>query len=266
MNAEADLLATSSQKFYRELPVLPSPTFCMNNFMFHNPAEGWIESNIPYYTDLQLTHQTTITLSQGHSQRMSTWAHDETAPPDYPYLKAVSAHSAAVQLYARSGQLATADVLKKRNQLLDDKCRLGCNATESPRHLFISCQIYQDWRVESLHEMIAKTELKLETFQVVGKTKENIIETAKSLFTDSIRWPLHFSLYYIGQIPNLGTLFHENSNINPIQKRRLIAHLSTDWHTLSIRLAGRIFGDFQKHMAVLNDTFYSYKPLLTAGQ
>ena len=54
MNAEADLLATSSQKFYRELPVLPSPTFCMNNFMFHNPAEGWIESNIPYYTDLQL--------------------------------------------------------------------------------------------------------------------------------------------------------------------------------------------------------------------
>ena len=187
---------------------------------------------------------------------MSTWAHDDTPPPDYPYLKAVSAHSAAVQLYARSGQLATADILKKRNQLANDKCRLGCDATESPRHLFIKCPKYQDWRDESLKEMITKTELKVETFEIVGEAKENIMETAKSLFTDSEIWPLHFSLYYLGQIPNLNKLFPENSNINPIQKRRLISHLAADWHSSSIRLAGRIFGDFQKRMAILNDTFY----------
>jgi hypothetical protein len=29
--------------------------------------------------------------------------------------------------------------------------------------------------------------------------------------------------------------------------------LAADWHTSSIRLAGRIFGDFQKRMAFLND-------------
>ena len=79
---------------------------------------------------------------------MSTWAHDNTPPPEYPYISAVSAHSAAVQLYARSGQLATADILKKQNKLDDDKCRLGCDATESPQHLFINCPKYQEWRDE----------------------------------------------------------------------------------------------------------------------
>lgn len=42
---------------------------------------------------------------------MVTWAHDDSFPPEYPYLKATAAHLAAVQLYARSGQLATADIL-----------------------------------------------------------------------------------------------------------------------------------------------------------
>ena len=197
-------------------------------------------------------------LSHGHSQRMSTWAHDDTPPPEYPYLKAVSAHSAAVQLYARSGQLATADILKRRNRLGDDKCRLGCDATETSRHLFVNCIKYQEWRNESLKEVMDRTELKLATFEIVGDTKENIKAAARSLFIDSLIWPLHFSLYYLGQLPNLNVLFSANSNINLIQKRCLISHLSADWHTSSIRLAGRIFGDFQKRMAVLNDDPHSY--------
>lgn len=193
MNDEADSLATSSQRIYKELPEAPPPTFYMNDFTFHNPTDGWVESNIPHYVDLKLIQQTLTSLNKGHSQRMSTWAHDGTPPPDYPYLKAVSAHSAAVQLYARSGQLATADILKKRNQLENDKCRLGCDATESPRHLFIHCQKYQEWRNESLQEILTRTELKIDTFEVVGETKENIVAAAKSLFVDSTicQWPLY---------------------------------------------------------------------------
>jgi hypothetical protein len=258
MNNEADFLASSSQKIYKDIPEIRPPTFHMNNFTFYSLTDGWIESNIPHYVDLRLAQQTITSLSHGHSQRMSTWAHDDTPPPEYPYLKAVAAHSAAVQLYARSGQLATADILKKRNQLEDDKCRLGCDATETPRHLFVNCIKYQEWRDESLKEVLDRTELKLATFEIVGETKENIIAAAKSLFIDSLIWPLHFSLYYLGQLPNLNILFSENSIINPIQKRRLVSHLAADWHTSSIRLAGRIFGDFQKRMAVLNDSPYTY--------
>lgn len=38
-----------------------------------------------------------------------------------PFLKSACAHSAVVQLSAWSGQLATADILKKRNQLENDE-------------------------------------------------------------------------------------------------------------------------------------------------
>jgi len=258
MNNEADFLATSSQKIFKELPEQLPPTFHMNDFTFYNPSDGWIETNIPHYVDLKLAHQTATTLGHGHNQRMSTWAHDNTPPPEYPYLKAVSAHSAAVQLYARSGQLATADILRKRNKLEDDKCRLGCDATESPRHLFINCQKYQEWRDEASREALMKTELKTDTIGISGDAKRNLTEAAKSLFTDSMIWPLNFSLYYLGQIPNLDKCLPENLDINFIQKRRLISHLAADWHTMSIRLAGRIFGDFQKRMAAMNDTSRAY--------
>jgi hypothetical protein len=63
----------------------------------------------------------------------------------------------------------------------------------------------------------------------------------------------HFSLYYLGQLPNINNLFHEDLNVGFIQKRRLTSNVAVDWHTSSIRLAGRIFGDFQKRMAFLND-------------
>jgi hypothetical protein len=59
-------------------------------------------------------------------------------------------------------------------------------------------------------ETLARTELKIDTFKVVGKTKENLIAAAKSLFIDSTIWPLHFSLYYLGQIPDLIKLFPED--------------------------------------------------------
>jgi hypothetical protein len=254
MNNEADYLASTSQKIFKELPEAPAPTFHMNDFTFYSPTDGWIETNIPHYVDLKMTHQIATSLAHQHDQRMSTWAHDATPPPEYLYTRAVSAHSAAVQLYARSGQLATADTLRKRKNMEDDKCRLGCNATETPRHLFINCPIYQKWRDETSKEVIEKTELKMETIGITGETRNGLIAAAKSLFTDSKIWPLHFSLYYLGQLPVLDKLFPQNSDINFIQKRRVISNLAADWHTSSVRLAGRIFGDFQKRMAVLNET------------
>jgi hypothetical protein len=265
MNNEADFLASTSQKIFKELPEAPVPTFHMNDFTFYNPTDGWIETNIPHYVDLKMTHQMTTSLAHQHGQRMSTWAHDETPPPEYLYTRAVSAHSAAVQLYARSGQLATADILRKRKKMEDDKCRLGCNATETPRHLFIKCPKYQKWRDEASKEVSEKTELKMETIGIAGETRNGLIKAAKSLFTDSKIWPLQFSLYYLGQLPNLEKLFPQNSNISFIQKRRVISNLAADWHTTSVRLAGRIFGDFQKRMAVLNETTF-VPTFLTADQ
>ncbi|KAF8191175.1 hypothetical protein BJ912DRAFT_849617 [Pholiota molesta] len=253
MNAEADHLASASQKCFKDLPEAPPPTFHMNDFTFHHSTDGWIESNITQYIGMRMEQLSEMRLRQTHGQRIPTWAHDSNPPPEYPYSKATSAHSAAIQLYARSGQLATADILKKRNLIDDDQCRLGCAATESPRHIFLKCPQYETWRNETKDEVVRKTELKVETMEIKGPTKESLIRAAKSLFVDDeLVWPLHASLYYLGQIPSIDNLL-KDSAMTAIQKLRIKSHISADWHTSSIRLAGRIFGDFQKRVAVLND-------------
>jgi hypothetical protein len=253
MNAEADHLASLTQKTFKDLPEAPLPTFHMNEFTFYHPTDGWIESNITQYISMRTNRQSETQLQQTHSQRMVTWAHDTNPPPECPYSKAALAHSAAVQLYARSGQLATADILKKRHLLDDDSCRLGCNATESPRHIFLMCPQYETWRNDARDEIALKTKLKAETMEIEKLTKENLIRAAKSLFTDDdLVWPLHVSLYYIGQLPNIDKLI-QDPTMTMTQKLRLKSHISSDWHTSCIQLAGRIFGDFQKRMAVLNE-------------
>ena len=101
-------------------------------------------------------------------------------------------------------------------------------------------------------QIIEKTKLKAENIGCGETTQENLISTAKQLFTDDSKlWPLHYSLYYLGQIPCMGQLISD-PNINLVQRRCLESHIATDWHFPSIRLAGRIFCDFQKWMAVLN--------------
>lgn len=90
-------------------------------------------------------------------------------------------------------------------------------------------------------------ELKLLNMQTEEAVKTGLLEAAKFLFTDNaIIWPLHRSLYYLGQIPNLDPSISREAGMVEIEKRRLRSHISSDWHTSSIRLAGRIFGDYQR--------------------
>ena len=254
MNNEADLYASASQKFFKELPAMPTPTFYMNDFTFHSRSDGWIESNISSYVDARLSRHSADEIGIGHSLRMSTWAHDKHSPSDYPYTRAASAHSAAVQLYARSGQLATADLLFMRGKLQDKQCRSGCAENETIRHLFVKCPIYQQWREEALDKVTEKTVLKLATMQIEGIVRDNLVTAAKSLFSDNpCIWPLHLTMYYLGQIPDLDVLIPHNHKLDSVTLMRLKTHLSSDWHTSSIRLAGRIFGDYQKRMAIFNN-------------
>ena len=115
------------------------------------------------------------------------------------------------------------------------------------------CPQYETWRNDARDEIARKTKLKTETMEIEKLTKENLIRAAKSLFTDDhLTWPLHVSLYYVGQLPNIDKLI-QDPTMTMTQKLRLKSHISSDWHTSCIRLAGRIFGDFQKRMAVINE-------------
>ena len=252
LNNEADALATSSQRNVRNLLTLPTPTFHMNQYTYFHNLDGWIESNISSYVEMALVQDTALDLSNGHKNRMTTWLYSPEAPPEHPYNKSTSAYSAVVQLYARSGQLPTADTLYKRGKLPTDFCRLGCDEIESPHHLFVHCKHYQKWRDDATDEVLKKTKLKLETLlsNVEPSIHKNIMKYAKSLFLDDHSiWPLKVTQYYLGQVPNVNPVIEDIPDVTTLQRRRITSHVASDWHIAAVRLAGRIFGDVQKRMA-----------------
>ncbi|KIJ89618.1 hypothetical protein K443DRAFT_126728, partial [Laccaria amethystina LaAM-08-1] len=138
MNRDADFYASSSHDVKHLIPQSPIPTFHMNDYTFYRDGDGWIESNIGDFVDVSLARETSTKLRFGNKHRMATWAHDQSSPPDFPYLRSPSAHLAAVQLYARSGQLPTADILVERGKMSNNRCRLGCDDVEDMHHVFVN--------------------------------------------------------------------------------------------------------------------------------
>ena len=225
----------SSQSIISELPYSSIPSFFINNYTIHSVINSWVKSNTLHFIDALITHKTTLAIGVGHNLHMVTWAHDPRPSPDFPYTKAVSAHSAAIQLYAGSGQLMTAEVLYKRGKKSNDLCSFRCQVMEDMHHIFISCKQYGQWRNEANRDLVDRTELKLSNMQIEGASKNSLFATAKLLFTDSaVIWPLHHLLFYLGKIPYLNLLISKEAGISEIVQRRLKSHLSSDWHTSSI--------------------------------
>ncbi|KAJ7653610.1 hypothetical protein DFH06DRAFT_994219, partial [Mycena polygramma] len=111
-------------------------------------------------------------------------------------------------------------------------CRMGCDAVESVHHIFVDCVQFAEWRADTAVELVARTERKL------------------SLFVDDPTiWPLKISQYYLGQVPSIRAHITREMMPNNIKRRKLSSHLSSEWHTSAIRLAGRIFGSIQRTMA-----------------
>ena len=253
LNSEADYYATKGQIIQNALPVAPTPTFFMDEYTFYRPLEGWIESNIRSYIEVTEAKHTASQISIGHDNRMSTWLYDPIPPPEYPYTKALSAHSALIQLYARSGQLATADNLFKRGLITSNSCRFGCEAIEDMYHLFTTCERYQEWRLEAENRMVTAAETRIASLQnVESGTLQVLTQTAKSIISDDDAWPTFQSCYYLGYIPPFQHLLPKS--INELTRRRLCHSLANQWHIESIRLTSRIYGDVQREMARRKDS------------
>ncbi|KAJ7813186.1 hypothetical protein B0H13DRAFT_1477577, partial [Mycena leptocephala] len=158
LNREADHYASKSQRYPDLIPLAPIPSFTMDDFTFHRDPDGWIESNVRSFVDYFLASEMAQKMAIGNRMRMLTWVHNTHAPPDYPYTRAVSAHSAVIQLYARSGQLPLAETLMARSKLDSSTCRLCSNAIESMHHIFVDCRKFEGWRTEAGAEVATRTE------------------------------------------------------------------------------------------------------------
>ncbi|KAJ7214411.1 hypothetical protein GGX14DRAFT_696616 [Mycena pura] len=206
LNREADHCASGSQRFPDLVPFAPTPTFTMDEYTLYTKADGWIESNTRTFADFFLAKGAAELLALGNRLRMLNSVHDNVPPPDYPYTRALSAHSAVIQLYARSGQLPTAEVLESRSKLMSCMCRLGCDAVESVHHVFVDCIHFEEWRRAAGEEVSLRTERKLVAAGILREEDQRaIMNAAKSLFVDDdVVWPLKISQYYLGRIPRIG--------------------------------------------------------------
>jgi hypothetical protein len=248
INYEADHFASSAQRAIHTVFTAPIPTFSMDDYTFHSYADGWIESNIRYFIDKSTTRSISQRIGAGHQQRMALDLYDRSHPPEWSYTHAYSAYSAVVQLYARSGQLPTADTLHSRGKLETPNCRMGCNTIEDMHHIFVECPRYTDWRFKATNDILTRSKAKLAEKELEEANAVDLLVAAKSLFVDSPIWPLQYSAFYLGHIPKLDALVPRNHDLSNITHTRLIHHFASDWHTACIRLAGRIWGDWQKEM------------------
>ncbi|KAJ6631046.1 hypothetical protein B0H10DRAFT_1773796 [Mycena sp. CBHHK59/15] len=255
LNFEADHYVSSAQRHIQDIFTAPILMFFMDDFTFHTPEDGWIEPNICTYVDKVQIAATSKRIAAGHQQRMALSHYDPKSPPEYPYTHAYSAYSAIVQLYARSGQLPTADTLYSCNKLQSPQCRHGCDAIEDQHHIFVECKRYAEWRLKAAAHVHQRTNNKLAEKEIEEVDRVNLLTTAKSLFSNNeLVWPLHYSTYYLGHIPTFDHLIPRAPVSDKLTLTRLAHHLAADWHTASIRLAGRIWGDFQHEMAKMTIT------------
>ncbi|KAJ7654273.1 hypothetical protein B0H17DRAFT_1214425 [Mycena rosella] len=168
MNREADHYASSAQRHLRD-------------------------SNIRTYIDKSQIVEASKRIAVGHQQRMALHLYDTKAPPEYSYTTAYSAYSTVVQLYTRSGQLPTADLLYSRGKAHDPRCRMGCNAIEDQHHIFVECEQYTEWRSKAAEDVHRRTESKLKEKGYEETDAVDLLSTAKFLFSDKPHiWPLQY--------------------------------------------------------------------------
>lgn len=247
LNREADHLASFSQNFIARIPIAPSPTFFMDSYSFHRDHDGWIESNIRYFVDHFLAKSTADSLALLPNHRMSTWLYDPNSPPPWLYLKASSAYTTLVQLYARSGQLPTAHGMLAKKSTLSSLCRFGCPVTETPHHIFVLCQRFDSLRSSEHASLMSSIQRRLDDAEIQEEYQRSISHLAKFIFSDSISlWPLQSTVFFLGQIPKVEPLLSTLSMANSLNRSRLIHNIANDLHLSSVRLASRIFGDLQK--------------------
>ncbi|KAJ7875278.1 hypothetical protein B0H14DRAFT_2299584, partial [Mycena olivaceomarginata] len=193
MNFEADHYALSAQRYLNDVPIAPIPTFFMDDFTFFSNDDGWIKSNIRDYIAKSQIRCAAILAAAGNHERMVLRLYDPKPPPEYSYTHAYSAYSAVVQLYARSGQLPTADTLYSRGKIPSPQCQMGCNAIEDQHHIFVECLRYAPWRNTTANELITCTNDKLAEKGIEEIGRNDLLATVKSLFTDNTSvWPLQY--------------------------------------------------------------------------
>lgn len=245
MNKRADSLASEGLRQWENIPMAPEPTFMMDDFVVHTNEDGYVESGIQTFVQYHLAYNTAIGMDRENDLRMNRTLFEAFDIPEHPYTRGVSAYSAEVQLFIRSGQLDTMATRQKRklSQNNGGQCEFGCQAYGDAHHIFVTCPRFQDLRVEVTEELETST-IRMMSDEEGDEWKQSLTRIATHLLEDADTWPTHRSKYYYGMLPKMRHLIPRT--IPTKRRNQLFTRMAAEWHTLSIRLTGRIWGAIQK--------------------
>jgi hypothetical protein len=140
--------------------------------------------------------------------------------------------------------------MKQKKQTVDSTCRYGCKVTEDMYHVFINCGRFEALTAEATGAIVRRVERRAEEFNLQGSHVLGLLETAKSFFGDSSDvWPLHYSAYYLGHVPNLDQLLSRQAFSSNMTHARFLHNIHGDLHVAGIRLASCMWGTVQRDMA-----------------
>jgi hypothetical protein len=207
----------------------------MDNFMLFSTSHGFVESSLLSFVDTLLAIKQAASTHSYHEPIPPLPLFDPTPPPFYPYAKTPSSYSAVIQLYARSGQLDSKHLLSHR--LKDGHlpwCRFGCQHIEDAHHIFVQCPKFTILRESYTTRLHDATHTTLTPYHLPPKDIAFIMEQISNLFFDSDVWPSRRTAFYLGILPRLVPHSHIGSTMH--------TRIAQQAHTLSIQLAGRIWG------------------------
>ncbi|KZV87604.1 hypothetical protein EXIGLDRAFT_620489, partial [Exidia glandulosa HHB12029] len=250
LNGFADHYATHAQRHRDDLPAAPTPSFAMDDYTFWTAQDGWVEASMRDFYSHHRARQQGRSLASGRGGRMAAILYAGPRP-EYPYTRAYASYSAAVQLYARSGQLPTARTLSQRNRsivCMSPMCRHGCVAVEDDYHVFVACPRYAVFRLESAAELARRIRRRVLP-ALTDAQSAGIIAASETFYNDGDLWPTTHAMYFLGLTPKLAGLIPRAAFTSNTSYRMCVSACEVDWHYAAIRLAGRIWGDFQSEAA-----------------
>ncbi|KAF8995602.1 hypothetical protein BDZ89DRAFT_1029558 [Hymenopellis radicata] len=249
-NAHVDGLASSSQHLALRPPAAPLPTFFMDAFMLYSEHDKYIESNISKYLEAALTSCVFSAPDFRPATTLLLPLYDEHPPPAHSYVRASSAYSPMVQLYARSSQLDTQYTRFLRFGDVSPLCPFGCGVLDTTHHIFVECPQFHHMRLDASTSAAHQASVMLNNADAPLATVLQYSTLARALFRDGPRWPVGRSRFYWGILPKLPRV----STITPTSARdRLVHRIANIWHTEAIRLAGRIWGDYKRRTRPVTD-------------
>ncbi|KAJ8457380.1 hypothetical protein ONZ51_g11564 [Trametes cubensis] len=220
------------------------PTFSLPEYTLYSPSHGFVEAGIHAFLASQSSQLLHSYPSLRPNLTLFRMLYDNRSPPPHPYTRASSAYSAVVQLYARSSQLHTAFTRFSRFGDTHPFCQAGCDAVETPHHIFVDCPSFTPLRETARTSLLRDvSEQVVQLAETTHHQTDTILAFTAALFSDDgTVWPQHTTHFYLGTTPPLPfDLFPPT-----VPTQRVLTRVVHLWHIAAIRLTSRIWGEYSR--------------------